>query len=74
MGELKTTFYKEDKKKTYEQIRELIKQSVPCEPDYLIAKIELETGLSRVKAQEALGTFFNAKMIAVKNKLVVIHK
>jgi hypothetical protein len=56
------------------EIRQLIKQIVPCEPDYLIAQIEIETGLSRDKAQEVLGTFFNAKLVEIKNKLVVIRK
>jgi hypothetical protein len=56
------------------EIQELIRQEVPCESDYLVARIELKTGLSRDKAGEALGTFFNAKFVEIKNKKVVLLK
>jgi len=56
------------------EVKQLIIKLVPCESDFLVANIEIETGLSRIKAQEALGTFFNSKFIEIKNKMVVIKK
>lgn len=68
MSERKTSFYKEDKKKTIEEMRKIIKELTPCSVPYLKAELELKTGLSHEKVREVMNLFFVTGFVGLEMK------